>query len=118
LFTNIQISYDASWSGTGSITNSWQYSLNGGAFQSFRVDVLSGNSVWTTFNTSVLSTLTLTNGASLIMRDVVTGASGNSRNFNIDNLVFLGDIVAVPEPQTYVLVLFGTLMLASRLKRK
>ena len=103
-FTHIQFSYHTRWSLSGSsITETWAYSLNGGAFKNLETDVAAGDG-WHTEG-SFLDGLTLTDGETITFRDTISGATGNNGNLEFDNIQISSTIV--PEPSAPVLASLG-----------
>ncbi len=105
--TGIQISYETKWSNTGTpITQTWAYSLNGGAFSNFMTNTVAGNS-WQNLSYA-FPTLQLQNGDILAFRDTFSGASGNGQALDFDNIqITSANITPVPEPSSVTLTGFG-----------
>jgi hypothetical protein len=102
--TNVQLSYDTLWNKTAtSVTETWAYSINGGAFIDFDTLTVTGN-IWQS-QVSPLSGLTLYNGDTIAFRDTITGASGNNGNLDFDNIQLISSVV--PEPSSFALVALG-----------
>lgn len=96
----IQLSYDTRWNMTGnSLTETWAYSLDGGAFQNFETNTVTGN-VWQTEG-SPLSGLTLNNDDTIVFRDTFSDAAGNNGNLDFDNILITSEII--PEPSSLAL---------------
>lgn len=115
--TTVQLTTDTRWSMTANtVTETWDYSLNGGAFLNFGTIAATGN-IWQT-TTSPLTGLVLHNGDTLAFRNTFSGAAGNSGNLDFDNILITS--VVVPEPSSLALTALGIslagLRLASRLK--
>jgi hypothetical protein len=103
-FTHIQFSYDTRWSLSGSsITETWAYSLNGGAFKNFETDTVAGDK-WHTEG-SLFDGLTLTAGETITFRDTISGATGNNGNLEFDNIQISSTVV--PEPSAPALASLG-----------
>jgi hypothetical protein len=104
LLAGIRLSYDTRWSMTAStLTNSWAYSINGGAFIDFATDAATGN-VWQTANSPLIG-LTLNNGDTITFRDTFSGAVGNNGNLDFDNIQITS--IVVPEPPPLTLAVLG-----------
>jgi hypothetical protein len=103
--TGIQMSYETKWSNTGTpITQTWAYSLNGGAFTNFMVNSISGNA-WQT-NSASFTGLQLQNGDTFVLRDTLTGASGNGQSLDFDDfMISSAGFTPVPEPSGVALLL-------------
>jgi hypothetical protein len=102
--SDIQLSYDTLWNKTASsVTETWEYSVNGGAYISFDIVAATGN----TWQTEViqLSGLTLNNGDTLTLRSTFSGATGNNGNLGFDNFEMTSQIV--PEPSSLVLIVLS-----------
>ena len=98
------------------VTETWAYSFNGGAFLNFGTIAATGN-VWQT-TTSPLTGLVLHNGDTLAFRNTFSGAVGNNANLDFDNILITS--VVVPEPPSLALAALGAsltgLRLVSRLR--
>jgi hypothetical protein len=105
--TGVQLSYDTKWSNTGSpVTETWAYSLNGGAFLNFQTNTVTG-SAWQTINFS-FSGLQLENGDTLNLRATLSGAAGIGQSLGFDNIQIISkDITPVPEPSPLILAAAG-----------
>lgn len=112
--TGIQLSYDTKWNKTAStLTETWAYSLNGGAFIDFDTIGVTGN-VWQP-EVSLLSGLTLQNGDTIIFRNTFSGAAGNNGRLDFDNIQFTS--LVVPEPSFLALALLGVGSMLSTLAK-
>jgi hypothetical protein len=107
-FTNIQLSYDNKWNKTGNtLTETWAYSINGGAFLNFLTNGIAGNAGWQT-TTASLAGLQLQNGDTIAFRDTFSGAVGVNGNLDFDNIqITSGSIISVPEPSPLALLALG-----------
>jgi len=102
--TNIQLSYQTRWNKIlNSLTETWAYSLDGGAFINFETDTASGN-VWQ-LDGSVISGLRLTNGDTIVFRDTFSGAAGINGNVDFDNMQISSEVI--PEPSSLALAALG-----------
>ena len=113
---NVKLSYDSKWNIIGNtVTESWAYSLNGGAFKNFGTDAVTGN-LWQTEG-SVLSGIILNNGDTLALRNTISGAGGSNGKLELDNIRLTS--VLMPEASSTVLASFGglaTLVVIRRLR--
>ena len=99
--TNIQLSYQTRWNKLlNTLTETWAYSLDGGAFINFETDAVTGN-VWR-LDGSVISGLMLTNGDTILLRDTFSGAAGINGNLDFDNIQISSQVI--PEPPSLALV--------------
>lgn len=107
----IQLSCETQWNKTGPLTETWAYSLNGGAFINFAINDVSGGT-WQTFSSS-LTGLQLWNGDTITFRSTFTGATGVNGSLDFDNIQITSQIAsdpsvrAVPEPSAWVLMALG-----------
>ncbi|HTY89075.1 MAG TPA: hypothetical protein VMB80_16635 [Candidatus Acidoferrum sp.] len=98
--TGIVLSYDIKWSMTAnSLTSTWAYSINGGAYLDFATTTATGN-IWQT-QSSPLNGIILHDGDIITFRDTFSGAVGNNGNLDFDNLQITS--IVVPEPSFLVL---------------
>jgi hypothetical protein len=99
--SDIQISYDTRWNKTTStVTETWDYSINGGAYINFDLVAATGNT-WQAENI-VLSGLTLHDGDTIIFRNTFSGVTGNSGSLDFDNFEITTEVV--PEPSALLLI--------------
>jgi|GEM_PF-4057099 hypothetical protein len=111
--TGIQLIFDTKWSMTANtVTETWAYSLNGGAFLNFETTAVTGN-VWQTA-ASPLTGLLLHNGDTLAFRSTFSGAVGNNGNLGFDNIL-ITSASAVPEPSSLALAALGVGLAGLRL---
>ena len=113
---NIKLSYDSKWNIIGNtVTESWAYSLNGGAYKNFETDAVTGG-LWQTEG-SILNGIILNNGDTIALRNTIGGAVGNNGELELDNIRLTS--VLMPEASSTVLASFGglaTLVVIRRLR--
>lgn len=98
-FQGLEISYDTRRSNAGFDSQTWSWSMNGIVFTDFQVvdDIL------TTFQTKSLSSLTsLDDASTAFLRVSFDGATGESGNNRLDNILF--EATAIPEPGNFALI--------------
>jgi PEP-CTERM motif len=112
--SNIQLSYDTRWNMTGNtVTETWAYSLNGGAFIAFGTNAVTGD-VWQTARSS-LTGVVLHNGDTIAFHDTFSGAAGNNGKLDFDNIMLTS--VSIPEPSSLALAGLGICLTGIWIKR-
>jgi hypothetical protein len=112
--TSIKLSYDSKWNMTGNtVTETWAYSLNGGAFKNFETDAVTGN-LWQTEG-SILNGIILNNGDTIALRDTISGADGSNGKLKLDDIQLTS--ILMLEPSSTVLASFGGLAALVAIRR-
>lgn len=89
--------------GANAFTETWSYSINGGASTSLSTVTLNNGNL---DNESLNPGTTLTAGQSITFTAVMNGATGNNGALDFGNF----SIAAVPEPVTWALIGFGVVL--------
>jgi hypothetical protein len=101
--SSFSITYYARSSTTTMATDTWSYSINGGAFTDFATQTIASGTTWNQYTVTPSASIAVLSGQTIAFRNTLSGGTAGNVTADFDTIT----VTAVPEPVNVALGMFG-----------